>query len=95
MQLPCLMQLIQEALHRERPQEEKENEIVGDTWPVSKEEKRDGRGMSRGNSGKGTTDRESMNIQPIRQSGGHESQTYLRTQFPAMTSFVNPLPLLS
>lgn len=94
MQLPCLMQLVQEALHRKRPQEE-ENEIVGDTWPVSKEEKRDGRGTSRGNSGKGTTDRESMNIQPISQPGGHESQTYLRAQFPAMTSFINPLPLLS
>lgn len=44
MQLPCLMQLVQEGLHRERPEEGKENETAGETWSVSKEEKGDGRG---------------------------------------------------
>lgn len=42
MQLPCLMQLVQEGLNRGKPEERKEKEIVGETWPVSKKEKRDG-----------------------------------------------------
>lgn len=39
MQLPCLVQLVQEGLNRERPEEGKEKETIGETWPVSEEEK--------------------------------------------------------